>query len=160
MVPPWKQLLGPSLTKPDGNWTGVFTKKWSEGTKYSVLCFFQEKIPSSSGNGLCHTTPGEILLTWAILNDIHVGMTKLGLYIHLGIIMGGNWGSFAGCYLIIWSLISSCIQNVLMPTFQYHNKSSFFGPDNFGFSSMPTQGPQKFENFSKYPSSQSYVSVG
>ena len=128
MVPPWKQLLGPFLQKSDGNWTDVFIKNWSEDTKYSVLYLSWEKIISYSGNGVYHTTPGEGLLSQSSWNDIHVGMTKLALYIYLGIIMGGNWDSFTGCYLMIWSLISSCIQIFLMPNVQYHNKISFCGP--------------------------------
>ena len=74
--------------------------------------------------------------------------------------MGGNWYSFIRYYFIILSFIISCIQNILMPTFQYHNKISFCGLDNFEFSSMPKQGLQKFEMFEKYPSRQPYVSVG
>ena len=96
-------------------------------------------------------------LSWFLC---YVGMTKLGLYIYLGIIMRGNWDSFLGYYFIRWSLIISCIWIILMPNFQYQNKISFYGPYNFEFSSMQTQGLQKFEKCSKYPSRQPYVSEG
>ena len=131
IVPPWKKLLGPSISQPDGNWTGVFTTNWSTETKCPALYLSWETMPFSSFNGLFHTNSGDRLLAWASWNYMRVGMTTLVLDIHLGIIMEGKWYSFLGCSFIGLSLIISCIPNMVMTTFQYHNKSSFCVPDNF-----------------------------
>ena len=65
---------------------------------------------------------------------------------YLGLNMGVNWYYSPKVYFIVYSLITSCIAKMLMPSLQYHNKSSFCCPDKFVLSSVPTKEQQKFDN--------------
>ena len=65
--------------------------------------------------------------------------------------MGGNWDYFPRGCLICCSLISSCIHNTMVTSFQFRNKGSFCGPDRFALSALPMQGTQKFKNYQTLP---------
>ena len=111
------------------------------------------------GTGLCCTTPGEHFLGGASRHDIHTGTTQLGVVIYLRLMMRGKCDYFTELHCIGCTLISSCIQNVLIPRFMLNDKISFLGPDKLAFSYVPTQGAKTFEKFSNYLYSRPYVSV-
>ena len=128
IAPLWKRLLYLSLPKPDRNQLVDFMTNYSADRKSPDVYLSCDKIISLLETGLCRNTPYEGFLSRAIRHEIHIGTKQLGLCMYLVLIIRGNCDSFLKLYLVDCYLISSCIQDMLIPSFQCQYKSYFCVP--------------------------------
>ena len=128
IVPPWKQGCDTSWTYLIGK-QPVVTINWSSETKYPTSYFPMIELI--------------IFLKWhiswlrqdlAIWKPEHFGTGKFGVGLNLGNMTGGLTVLTPSFYVFLLSLITYLIWYILVPSFQYQSRSSFFGTDKLSFS--------------------------